>query len=713
MHTRLTGRRTALLLSTVLLIAAGAPAAMAMDVAPPPPAKAEQPADGPDDPVVTPPNDAWRGMTWRVLSQDGGVVGVGVDDRSNPYHGDTSAQERLPLLCIDVDGRPVPDGVVPNFYNGWAQGEVRLTPAINGTALTSGAVADKVCATEFGPAWRMAEFHDGQSDGRRGGWRFRADGLLNTDGRFWVKIDDQAANPWDSDGSKPQTIIPETTKVFGEADRAGLVEARGDGSLVFAATSPVLASLQVGDTVASLPTPAAPDGLLRKVTGIAPEGQQTVVTTTDGLLEEAVQEGDLHAQVTLDGTDADVARSATPAAKAAADSAQDGEGTAAQTAAAADLFSFNKKAFCLYDHAGDSLECDAGDPGGLKATAAGLNEYLSVDSEVNAKATAFVNARIRRGSTHFDSGLKLHEDAKLVVDGKGTYSFDKAKELEQWKKTYPRVLLFIGWVPLIITPELVPTIGTSGQMESSLGYEVTNTFDTRHGVQYDRGSWSLIDERDSTLTGSAAGTTGPADVSVRAGLKGSMKFYDSRNRVYTEPAAFAQATATLLSQTPEPSYKICTYGGLRVDVGADLPIFGTSWHPEAVQWSKPIGCWPDVPPPSSNFTLRLSDMSERGADIDTVLPDGSHQRLWSGVGDGEYDLTPYRVLGTELPIRITCLSHKSGWRSYRHTCDLDVLGTENGVTRSVYDPPKQSCSSCASREEYKFSIQADGTVTGG
>jgi aqualysin 1 len=138
------------------------------------------------------PANPWNGngnaMTWTTLGQNNDVAHVGKDTQTNAYSGDTSITATLPMLCIKQDGRAVPAGVTPDFYNGWAQGEIRLTESIQGTSLTSRAAADAVCVDRFGAAWRMAEFHDGN-----GGWTWYANGQVN---RFWTAINDQPANPW-------------------------------------------------------------------------------------------------------------------------------------------------------------------------------------------------------------------------------------------------------------------------------------------------------------------------------------------------------------------------------------------------------------------------------------------------------------------------------------------------------------------------------------
>lgn len=168
-----------------------------------PPVLSEGPAH------LTTANDSARGMTWGVRKQGElppNTVDVHchgdpkVDPRyahqgsCNPYQGDASCSVRLPLLCFKSDGSAPPAGVVrQDFYNGWAGGQVAITAPTAGTALTSAERADAFCRSALGSGWRMAEFHDG-----KGGWGFVARGHISSPSRFWVRINDQPGNCWDS-----------------------------------------------------------------------------------------------------------------------------------------------------------------------------------------------------------------------------------------------------------------------------------------------------------------------------------------------------------------------------------------------------------------------------------------------------------------------------------------------------------------------------------
>lgn len=141
-----------------------------------------------------------RGMTWVVREVRNGAVNVGNHAGTNPYVGDTPETAILPMLCIRQTGLPVPAGIVPDFYHGWSGGEVRLTTPVTGSVLNSPAIANGICAAQFGTGWRMGEFHDGN-----GGHTYWAQlghpALLEAfraKTKFWAAINDQPANVWNS-----------------------------------------------------------------------------------------------------------------------------------------------------------------------------------------------------------------------------------------------------------------------------------------------------------------------------------------------------------------------------------------------------------------------------------------------------------------------------------------------------------------------------------
>ncbi|MBS1961340.1 MAG: hypothetical protein JST04_03915 [Bdellovibrionales bacterium] len=141
-----------------------------------------------------------RGLTWNNLTPATlatGYVHVSCHGKHecNAYQGDTACTSVQPMLCIRKDSSIASPALPPELqtrYSTWASAEVRLLPNVVGTSLTSREAADAKCAAGFGAGWRMAEHHDGW------GWGFVARGSLAGDDHFWVAIDDQPANCWNS-----------------------------------------------------------------------------------------------------------------------------------------------------------------------------------------------------------------------------------------------------------------------------------------------------------------------------------------------------------------------------------------------------------------------------------------------------------------------------------------------------------------------------------
>lgn len=143
-----------------------------------------------------------KGTTWVLMKQMDGVTYVGSDRKTNPYRGDTNCATPLPILCINQDYSQPPSS---QYQDGWAHGRVRITAPVDGYAMTSPEQADQLCANSFDGGWRMARFHDGamgMMPGYTSGWNFWAYGGLPIGMRFWVRVEDQPANPWNSENPR-------------------------------------------------------------------------------------------------------------------------------------------------------------------------------------------------------------------------------------------------------------------------------------------------------------------------------------------------------------------------------------------------------------------------------------------------------------------------------------------------------------------------------
>ncbi|MCK5682575.1 hypothetical protein KAJ27_00580 [bacterium] len=177
-----------------------------------------------------------KALTWKKTKEITELEIVYLSNAGgNPYKGDMSVEEALPILAIKVTDLPRPGYPIkkrggamhPAYYQGWSGGHVKLTPPIKGYLLSSRKKADEIVKRYCGNHYRMAEFHDGKyitgmneqnyygdswtaksKSLNKGGWGFWAHGEIPDNIRFWVCIDDQPANPWNRGTSKSDRNFP-------------------------------------------------------------------------------------------------------------------------------------------------------------------------------------------------------------------------------------------------------------------------------------------------------------------------------------------------------------------------------------------------------------------------------------------------------------------------------------------------------------------------
>lgn len=142
-----------------------------------------------------------KALTWCVLEIHGQFVKVGAHEESDPYIGDTTVTEALPILAIKRGRSDIPaelDGKVGRTA-GWSGGSVAMTRRISGAEITGLSQANDLISSQLGEQWEMAEFHDGGT-----GWYFwaHAEGEFSLGEKFWIYINDQEANPWNLEKSQ-------------------------------------------------------------------------------------------------------------------------------------------------------------------------------------------------------------------------------------------------------------------------------------------------------------------------------------------------------------------------------------------------------------------------------------------------------------------------------------------------------------------------------
>lgn len=525
----------------------------------------------------------WKGMTWRVLEQKDGLIHVGADQATNSIKGDTSAYAELPLLCVKSNQSVAPQGLALNKHINWLAGELKLTPAYPGSILDSEKTANRICVSEFGQGWHMANLPKGSEQISE----YYAQGKLNLNTRFWVNNNNQTANLWNTNSTEVETKIPETTKVLGQLDRQNIVSVQ-ENLLTIKSNSPLMTHLRERDIIVSESAPAAPEGFLRKVISIQKNGEYTNIQTEIALLEEAIENGELVGEKALSIADIDFEQSGEMIR------AMHNEGMGIQKTKHFKLFDYSKNPFCLYNHADRRrFECDGGEKNGLRSKVPQTN-FVTIDANLNAKANAYVGLKIKWFKVrNFNAGIEVNENASIKVLGKGKYSWDTNKDLNKWRIKFKTIKFRVGIVPVIIKPSLVPTLGTNGYIQSSLNYEVTQSFDGQYGVDYQRKrGWKGVKSSKFKFSSKFSTASAKAEAKAYVGLKAVLSIYAKKaGKVSLHGKAYGKAKANL--KLKNRKYRVCTFYGFTADASARVRIISKkTWNKQVYNsGDKFIKCW--------------------------------------------------------------------------------------------------------------------------
>jgi putative cell wall-binding protein len=331
----------------------------------------------------------------------------------------------------------------------------------------------------------------------------------------------------------PGVVIPDTTVILDAAGRAALRSDQG-GVLVFDASG--APNLEPGDVLVSYEVPGiAPQGLLRRVTGVVPDGDQIRVTTEPASLTDAVHEGELAVDVPL--TRADLVGAKGPLA-------------ARQQQATVHLIDL------------DRLASTQLAPGVTISGALTYDATLEVDVDVDLLPTPHV--------ARFTTALATEEtvDLTLTADGAASWTPDP---VTLWEGEFRCFWMAIGPVPVALCPYLTMQLTASGKVEGRITVGASQRSSARFGAEYADGDWSAIDEHDESHT-----FTPPAwNVQARAsaGVRGELGL-----EVYDLAGPYVWGTLYVRGERSVTDTLTCVglYAGVTAGIGAgvDEDVFG-------------------------------------------------------------------------------------------------------------------------------------------
>ncbi|MDI6830324.1 MAG: IPT/TIG domain-containing protein [Actinomycetota bacterium] len=358
-------------------------------------------------------------------------------------------------------------------------------------------------------------------------------------------------------------IIPDTTKVLGDAELGRLAGAAksGDGKelvLTFSANVGALQGIEPGDVIVGGITANTPYGILQKVTKVNRAGGQVILNTVSASLEEAVWRGHLYQPLDLSAARLVSTRILAEGVEFVPGGA--GEGGDFRDAAHMELpFTYNFNNVKL-----------GTDP-----------DYLLLNGKVGLTFKADFNVDIDVGWPSLDEllgggvlpdvelksadfGVTVEETADIRGSASVTKNISYEKDIVEHEFTPINVQ--IGPVPVILVPYVNVHVGVDGTVSAGISFGAMQKGSVYAGVAYDGSKWTPKTGKDFSFEWTPPSGNINADVKVYAGPQFGIKLYGICGP-YLNLEPFVRL---VINTATPPLWKV--FVGIEVDIGVKAGI---------------------------------------------------------------------------------------------------------------------------------------------
>jgi hypothetical protein len=359
---------------------------------------------------------------------------------------------------------------------------------------------------------------------------------------------------WGFDNRIPEVQIPGTTRVLNDETLSALRSMTDDQSMiVFERMTPQLSLIFEGDIIVGASTlergnEVAPFGFLRRVVNAFTDDQgQFIIETVPAALDEAVERGTQEVTVPIDFgaiyTEETLTTSFLP---------QEGVVPVSYAPPYAGLQVTIDHV--VYDEDGNnSTTNDQVKARGWVKVEPGAQVQLDLDiKDHQLQSFHFLT------TTQESARVELYSDVKVL-------SFQKTVPIKRF--TFFPQTIFIGPIPVVITPQLTVYVGANGSVsvKVSTGIEQSSTITT--GVSYENGKWTPVAKiSDNHIGPLETKLTQSAQAGVFAGPELAVK-------IYTAAGPYGQIRGYLtLKADPSatPLWKL--YGGIKGELGIKVEV---------------------------------------------------------------------------------------------------------------------------------------------
>jgi uncharacterized repeat protein (TIGR03803 family) len=303
-------------------------------------------------------------------------------------------------------------------------------------------------------------------------------------------------------------------------------------TLTMSASSPVAQSLLPGDVLAIGVTPATPNGLIRNIVSVSTNGNQVTAITTQATFANAFQQASFSSKTVLGPQNIQKMIPLRPGVKVLSGRPRKLKSKESRQSSLQDPCTGNSATFVelvdvpVIDDEGGSISLD-----GEIEVCPSLEfdwSFGGIPPQLNS-----LNATVTFGG-----------DLHVNVTGRYNNSFDKSVDLLTIEAN--PIVVFVGPVPIVVTPELTFFVGVSGDVVVGFSAGVEQTAIVTAGVTYSNGQTLQVFNTTSNFATDPFGVDGNLTAKGYAGVRINLNVDEVLSAEFS-PDAFLQLDVNALN----------------------------------------------------------------------------------------------------------------------------------------------------------------------
>ncbi len=347
------------------------------------------------------------------------------------------------------------------------------------------------------------------------------------------------------------------TRTFSDATQsiADIIGASPDLSTIsFYPGSVYAAGLQPGDVISAPPNQVASHGFLRQVTDIQYLGSEIRVYSQETDLDTAIEYANLDQSVELTQNNIASVTYADGTRLSGKQLQKIGQSRGSTTLGSVNI-PFNNIRICDGDN----------------------GTSINATGSLSASLKAFLDVRLSwyGAFREVSTGIEANENLNLSMSGQCKYNLFNV-DYSIARINFHTSVIWVGPVPVVITPYLNINVGASGNITLSASYNINQTYNGRYGVRWNKsGGFSAINETSFNVTGFDS-ISASASLNLLGYVRGEVGFkLYSAGYLYAVAKPYLEWTGTYT--LPANTFDYNMYAGMKVSVGGYLKVLGKTF----------------------------------------------------------------------------------------------------------------------------------------